>query len=61
MGSNQERNGPERCAQRCKFARLEVRISICVELTAGEVGPLSEMEYLWLSTMWNTLQKRNQL
>lgn len=58
MGSNQERNGPEKW---CKFAWIEVRISICVALTAGEVGLLSLMEYLWLSTMWNTLQKRNQL
>lgn len=52
---------PEECDQRRKFAWMEASISVCVTLAGDELGRLTVMEYLWIGTMWNTLQKRHQL
>lgn len=40
---------------------IKVNVGICVMLTVDKANLISVTEYLWISTMWNTLQKRHQL
>lgn len=40
---------------------IKVSVGICIMLTVDKTTLISVTEYLWISTMWNTLQKRHQL
>lgn len=40
---------------------IKVSVGILILLTVDETNRLSVTEYLWISTMWNTFQKRQQL